>query len=88
MINIEKRPSLLTNRSSISMILGNTDKKESALTTSTPKLPRSTDTQPRLSIIPSTRTIFKLPTQQYNDEKLPFSQSKLTHRTSILTNDK
>jgi hypothetical protein len=90
MINIDKskvsqtRHSLSPNRSSMSMISRNKDKKNSSLTTSTPKLQRSIDTQPRLS----TRTNFKLPNQQYNNEKMPFSESESTHQTSILTNEK
>ncbi len=64
MINIDKskisqtRHSLSPNRSSISMILYNKDKKNSSLTTSTPKLQRSIDAQPRLSTIRSTHTTF------------------------------
>jgi len=79
----QARNSLTPNRSSISTISRNREKQSSSFRTSIPKLQRSIDTHPRSSTTRSTRTTFK-----YNNEKAPFSESELTHRISILTNNK
>ncbi len=84
----QARNSLTPNRSSISTISRNREKHSSSFRSSIPKLQRSIDTHPRSSTTRSTRTTFKVINQQYSNEKPPFSESELTHRISILTNNK
>ncbi|CAF0804433.1 unnamed protein product [Rotaria sordida] len=84
-ININKsntsqpRNSISPNRSSISMISNNKGRKSSTLRTSISKLRKSTDIQLQSLTTQSTRTSFKLTNEQYNNEKIPFSDTDLFH---------
>ncbi|CAF3782740.1 unnamed protein product [Rotaria sp. Silwood1] len=85
MINIDKsnisqpHNSVSPNRSSISMISNNKGRKSSTFRTSISKLRRSIDIQLRSLTTQSPRTSFKLTNEQYNNEKIPFSESDFIH---------
>ncbi|CAF3782778.1 unnamed protein product [Rotaria sp. Silwood1] len=86
MINIDKsnisqpHHSVSPNRSSISTISNNKGRKSSTFRTSISKLRRrSIDIQLRSLTTQSPRTSFKLTNEQYNNEKIPFSESDFIH---------
>ncbi|CAF3433593.1 unnamed protein product, partial [Rotaria sp. Silwood2] len=85
MISIDKsntsqpRNSLSPHRSSISMISNNKGRKSSAFRTSISKIRNSIDIQLQSLTTQNPRTSFKLTNEQYNNEKIPFSESDLIH---------